>query len=83
MRGVNKVTPIRRGSLLVMCSELQWYLGEVLGIYQYGSTSGKHDSFTKAETLDNVSYLSLKVFQHVSFFLTDCFWYACLSFVVI
>ncbi|KAJ7167800.1 hypothetical protein C8R46DRAFT_1270204 [Mycena filopes] len=41
------------------------YLGVVLGIYKYGSVSGKHESFTDAETVVGLSYLSLKVYEQV------------------
>jgi hypothetical protein len=58
-----------------MRSAIQWYLGEVIGIYRYGSTSGKHESYTEAETLDNLSYLSLRVFKQVNNFFVEsgCF----------
>ncbi|KAJ7896028.1 hypothetical protein B0H14DRAFT_2558467 [Mycena olivaceomarginata] len=44
-----------------MCSALRPYLGEVLGIYRYGSVSGKHESYKYAETVDG--YLSLRVYE--------------------
>ncbi|KAJ6628294.1 hypothetical protein B0H10DRAFT_2209579 [Mycena sp. CBHHK59/15] len=75
-RGVNGITPIRLGSLVVMRTARRMYLGEVLGIYRFGSLSGKHDSFTDAETVEGLSYLSLRayeqfapgrnIFQHIS-----------------
>ncbi|KAJ7207048.1 hypothetical protein GGX14DRAFT_396482 [Mycena pura] len=40
--------------------------GEVLGIYRYGSVSGKHESFTDAETVDGLSYLSLRVYEQLA-----------------
>ncbi|KAJ7851130.1 hypothetical protein B0H14DRAFT_3451518 [Mycena olivaceomarginata] len=55
-------------------SAIRLYLGEVLGIYRYGSVSGRHESFTDAETVDGLSYVSLRVaperniniFQHIA-----------------
>ncbi|KAJ7215439.1 hypothetical protein GGX14DRAFT_391869 [Mycena pura] len=52
-------------SLVVMRSALRLYLGKVRGIYRYGSVSGKHDSFTDAETVDGLSYLSLEVYEQI------------------
>ncbi|KAK7040463.1 hypothetical protein R3P38DRAFT_3348893 [Favolaschia claudopus] len=65
-RGVDAITPIRLGSLVVMRSAIRLYLGEVLGIYRYGSVSGKHESYTDAETVDGLSYLSLRVYEQIS-----------------
>ncbi|KAJ7804636.1 hypothetical protein B0H14DRAFT_3774068 [Mycena olivaceomarginata] len=46
------------------------YLGEVLGIYRYGSVSGRHESFTDAETVDGLSYVApernINIFQHIA-----------------
>ncbi|KAJ7789699.1 hypothetical protein B0H14DRAFT_3573004 [Mycena olivaceomarginata] len=73
-RGVTSLTPLRLGSFVVMRSAIRLYLGEVLGIYRYGSVSGRHESFTDAETVDGLSYVSLRVaperniniFQHIA-----------------
>ncbi|KAJ7718562.1 hypothetical protein DFH07DRAFT_784894 [Mycena maculata] len=46
----------------IMRTAVRLYLGEVLGIYRYGSVSGKHESFTNTETVDGLSYLGLKVY---------------------
>ncbi|KAJ7446055.1 hypothetical protein FB451DRAFT_1567900 [Mycena latifolia] len=62
-RGINAIT---LGSLVVMRSAIRLYLGEVLGIYRYGSVSGKHESFTDAETVDGLSYLSLRVYEQLA-----------------
>ncbi|KAJ7703751.1 hypothetical protein B0H16DRAFT_1482860 [Mycena metata] len=64
------VTDIRapdKGSLVIMRSAVRLYLGEVLGIYRYGSVSGKHESYTDAETVDDLSYLCLRCsrVQHI------------------
>ncbi|KAJ7084923.1 hypothetical protein C8R44DRAFT_894034 [Mycena epipterygia] len=64
-RGVDALTPIRLGSLVVMRTAIRLYLGEVLGIYRYGSVSGKHESYTDAETVDGLSYLSLRVYDQL------------------
>ncbi|KAF8181028.1 hypothetical protein K438DRAFT_1976476 [Mycena galopus ATCC 62051] len=48
-----------------MRSAIRLYLGEVLGIYRYGSVSGRHESFTDAETVDGLSYVSLRVYEQV------------------
>ncbi|KAF8145749.1 hypothetical protein K438DRAFT_1781663 [Mycena galopus ATCC 62051] len=41
----------------------------VLGIYRYGSVSGRHESFTDAETVDGLSYVApernINIFQHI------------------
>lgn len=50
-----------------MRSAIRIYLGEVLGIYRYGSVSGRHESYTDAETVDGLSYISLRVYEQVSF----------------
>jgi hypothetical protein len=52
---------------MVMRSAIRLYLGEVLGIYRYGSVSGRHESFTDAETVDGLSYVSLRVYEQVIF----------------
>ncbi|KAJ7877129.1 hypothetical protein B0H13DRAFT_1893350 [Mycena leptocephala] len=62
-RGVDAITPIRLGSFVIMRSAIRLYLGEVLGIYRYGSVSGKHESYTDAETVDGLSYLGLRVYE--------------------
>ncbi|KAJ7016612.1 hypothetical protein C8F04DRAFT_1280950 [Mycena alexandri] len=66
-RGIDSLTPLRlaphMGSLVVMRSAVRLYLGEVLGIYRYGSVSGRHESYTDAETVDGLSYLSLRVYE--------------------
>jgi hypothetical protein len=54
------------GSWVMMRSARRLYLGKVLGIYRYGSVSGKHESFTDAETVQGLSYLSLEVYEQVS-----------------
>ncbi|KAK7059768.1 hypothetical protein R3P38DRAFT_3168222 [Favolaschia claudopus] len=64
-RGINSLTPLRLESLVIMRSQLRIYLGKVKGIYRYGSVSGKHDSFTDAETVDGLSYLSLEVYEQL------------------
>ncbi|KAJ7157482.1 hypothetical protein C8R46DRAFT_1040467 [Mycena filopes] len=64
-RGVDSLTPIQLGSLVMMRNRDRLYLGVVLGIYKYGSVSGKHESFTDAETVVGLSYLSLKVYEQV------------------
>ncbi|KAJ7740419.1 hypothetical protein DFH07DRAFT_778354 [Mycena maculata] len=61
-RGANGITPIRLGSLVIMWTAVRLYLSGVHGIYRYGSVSGKHESFTDAETVDGLNYLSLKVY---------------------
>ncbi|KAJ7739385.1 hypothetical protein B0H16DRAFT_1694558 [Mycena metata] len=76
-RGVTSITPMHIGSWVMMRTARRLYLGKVLGIYRYGSVSSKHESFTDAETVQGLSYLSLEVyeqtglgrnlFQHVSF----------------
>jgi hypothetical protein len=63
--GVNSIIPIRIDSLVIMRSAVRLYLGQVVGIYRYGSVSGKHESFVTAETLDGLSYLSLRVYEQV------------------
>ncbi|KAJ7369179.1 hypothetical protein DFH08DRAFT_929073 [Mycena albidolilacea] len=63
-RGVTSLTPLRLGSFVVMRSAIRLYLGEVLGIYRYGSVLGRHESFTDAETVDGLSYVSLRVYEH-------------------
>ncbi|CAE6533142.1 unnamed protein product [Rhizoctonia solani] len=60
--GISELTPMERGSLVIMNGQDGFYLGEVLGIYCAGATSGRHDSFTDATTAKGLSYLSLKVF---------------------
>ncbi|KAF8197320.1 CHAT domain-containing protein [Mycena galopus ATCC 62051] len=68
VRGVTKLNLLRVDySLVIMRSALRLYLGLVRGIYRYGSVSGKHESFTDAETVDGLSYLSLKVYEQCSF----------------
>ncbi|KAJ7629621.1 hypothetical protein B0H17DRAFT_1218096 [Mycena rosella] len=64
-RGVDAITPIRLGSLVIMRSAIRLYLGEVLGIYRYGSVSGKHESYTDTETVDGLSYLSLRMYEQI------------------
>ncbi|KAJ7776394.1 hypothetical protein B0H16DRAFT_1712763 [Mycena metata] len=51
------------GSWVMMRTARRLYLGKVLGIYRYGSVSGKHESFTDAETTG----IGRNLFQHVSF----------------
>lgn len=66
-RGVTGVVPlVVNHSLVLMRSALRMYLGLVRGIYRYGSVSGKHDSFTDAETVDGLSYLSLEVYEQLA-----------------
>ncbi|KAJ7719366.1 hypothetical protein B0H14DRAFT_3900927 [Mycena olivaceomarginata] len=68
VRGVTKLTLLRVDhSLVIMRSAVRIYLGLVRGIYRYGSVSGKHESFTDAETVDGLSYLSLEVYEQCSF----------------
>ncbi|KAJ7252832.1 hypothetical protein C8J57DRAFT_1349502 [Mycena rebaudengoi] len=64
-RGITGVTVLSLESLVMMRSGLRIYLGKVKGIYRYGSVSGKHDSFTDAETVDGLSYLSLEVYEQL------------------
>ncbi|KAK7014640.1 hypothetical protein R3P38DRAFT_3573396 [Favolaschia claudopus] len=64
-RGINSLTPIRLDSLVIMRTHQRIYLGKVKGIYRYGAVSGKHESFTDAETVDGLSYLSLEVYEQV------------------
>ncbi|KAK6971680.1 hypothetical protein R3P38DRAFT_2670220 [Favolaschia claudopus] len=64
-RGINSLTVMSLDSLVVMRSRLRVYLGKVKGIYRYGSVSGKHESFTDAETVDGLSYLSLEVYEQL------------------
>ncbi|KAJ7120688.1 hypothetical protein C8R43DRAFT_1136631 [Mycena crocata] len=64
-RGITAITPLRIDSFVVMRSALRIYLGKVLGIYRYGSVSGKHESFTDAETVEGLSYLSLEVYEQL------------------
>ncbi|KAJ7767981.1 hypothetical protein DFH07DRAFT_769491 [Mycena maculata] len=64
-RGANGITPIRLSSLVIMWTAVRLYLGEVHGIYRYDSVSGKHESFTDAETVDGLNYLSLKVYAQI------------------
>ncbi|KAJ7215807.1 hypothetical protein GGX14DRAFT_606725 [Mycena pura] len=76
-RGVTSINLMHIGSWVMMRTARRLYLGKVLGIYRYGSVSGKHESFTDAETVQGLSYLSLEVyeqtnlgrnfFQHTSF----------------
>ncbi|KAJ7835726.1 hypothetical protein B0H14DRAFT_2590072 [Mycena olivaceomarginata] len=71
VRGVTKLNLLRVDhSLVIMRSALRIYLGLVRGIYRYGSVSGKHDSFTDAETVDGLSYLSLDVYEQTQFLST-------------
>ncbi|KAJ7872018.1 hypothetical protein B0H14DRAFT_3860527 [Mycena olivaceomarginata] len=64
-RGVSAITPIQLDSLVIMRSAVRLYLGEVVGIYRYGSVSGRHESFVTAETVDGLSYLSLRVYEQL------------------
>lgn len=48
-----------------MRSAIRMYLGKVKGIYRYGAVSGRHESFTDAETVDGLSYLTLEVYEQV------------------
>ncbi|KAJ7230767.1 hypothetical protein C8J57DRAFT_1386882 [Mycena rebaudengoi] len=64
-RGITGVTVLSLESLVMMRSGLRIYLGKVRGIYRYGSVSGNHDSFTDAETVDGLSYLSLEVYEQL------------------
>jgi hypothetical protein len=41
------------------------YLGKVKGIYRYSAVSGRHESFTDAETVDGLSYLTLEGYEQV------------------
>ncbi|KDN39503.1 hypothetical protein RSAG8_08798, partial [Rhizoctonia solani AG-8 WAC10335] len=59
--GISPITPLERGSIVIMSTKSQWYLGEVLGIYSAGS-AGRHDSFTDATTTRGLTNLSLKVY---------------------
>jgi hypothetical protein len=65
-RGVTSITFMQIGSWVMMRSARRLYLGKVLGIYRYGSVSGKHESFTDPETVQGLSYLSLEVYEQVS-----------------
>ncbi|KAJ6504802.1 hypothetical protein C8R47DRAFT_1210058 [Mycena vitilis] len=64
-RGITALTPLKLGALVIMHSGRRPYLGEVLGIYKYGSISGNHESFTDAETAEGLSYLSLRVYEQL------------------
>ncbi|KAJ7853025.1 hypothetical protein B0H14DRAFT_3655709, partial [Mycena olivaceomarginata] len=64
-RGVSAITPIQLDSLVIMRSAVRLYLGEVVGIYRYGSVSGRHEGFVTAETVDGLSYLSLRVYEQL------------------
>ncbi|KAJ7850529.1 hypothetical protein B0H14DRAFT_2581964 [Mycena olivaceomarginata] len=64
-RGITVITPLRIDSFVLMRSALRIYLGKILGIYRYGSVSGKYESFTDAETVEGLSYLSLEVYEQL------------------
>ncbi|KAJ6612218.1 hypothetical protein B0H10DRAFT_2053422 [Mycena sp. CBHHK59/15] len=64
-RGIDSLNILSLESLVIMRSAKRIYLGQVKGIYRYGSVSGKHESFTDAETVEGLSYLSLKVYEQV------------------
>ncbi|KAJ6556930.1 hypothetical protein B0H10DRAFT_2241049 [Mycena sp. CBHHK59/15] len=64
-RGIDSLNILSLESLVIMRSAKHIYLGQVKGIYQYGSISGKHESFTDAETVEGLSYLSLKVYEQM------------------
>ncbi|KAJ6482308.1 hypothetical protein C8R47DRAFT_1073598 [Mycena vitilis] len=49
------------------------YLGKVLGIYRYGSVSGNHESYTEAETVKDLSYISLEVYEQVPIDIGDVY----------
>ncbi|KAJ6595405.1 hypothetical protein B0H10DRAFT_2089960 [Mycena sp. CBHHK59/15] len=60
-RGIDSLNILSLESLVIMRSAKRIYLGQVKGIYRYGSVSGKHESFT----VEGLSYLSLKVYEQV------------------
>ncbi|KAJ6591869.1 hypothetical protein B0H10DRAFT_2090740 [Mycena sp. CBHHK59/15] len=64
-RGIDSLNILSLESLVIMRSAKRIYLGQVKGIYRYGSVSGKHESFTDAETVEGLSYLSLKVYEQM------------------
>ncbi|KAJ7242452.1 hypothetical protein C8J57DRAFT_1367540, partial [Mycena rebaudengoi] len=68
-QGITGVTVLSLESLVMMRSGLRIYLGKVRAEAEtqecYGSVSGNHDSFTDAETVDGLSYLSLEVYEQL------------------
>ncbi|KAJ7673253.1 hypothetical protein DFH06DRAFT_1292967 [Mycena polygramma] len=65
IRGVTTLTPMCIDSLVMMRTGRRLYLGKVLGIYRYGSVSGNHESYTEAETVKDLSYISLEVYEQM------------------
>ncbi|KAJ6569952.1 hypothetical protein B0H10DRAFT_2109006 [Mycena sp. CBHHK59/15] len=65
MKGIDSLNILSLESFVIMRSAKRIYLGQVKGIYRYGSVSGKHESFTDAETVEGLSYLSLKVYEQM------------------
>jgi hypothetical protein len=55
------INPLRRGTFVIMKNKTRTYIGEVLDIYKK-LASGRHGSLKDANTANDLSYLSLRVF---------------------
>jgi hypothetical protein len=60
-KNVSIINPLRRGTFVIMKNKTRTYIGEVLDIYKK-LASGRHGSLKDANTPNNLSYLSLRVF---------------------
>jgi hypothetical protein len=56
--------PLRRFTYVIMQTKKRFYIGEVLDIYNRGANS-RHGSIDKADSIQGLSYLSLRVYLPV------------------